>query len=854
MKVDRPVGIDLGTTNSEIALLDPSERDILVYADRFGRKTVPSAIAWDAKRGELVVGRAARARRGSAPGPIESIKRSMGHATRVEVGPHTLSPEEVSSKILGELRDRMREDLQAKAGEGVAVEIARAVITVPAYFDAPQVEATRRAGELAGLDVLGILQEPTAAAIYHAWRQSLGDGVFLVYDLGGGTFDVSVLRCLAGEYQVLAIDGDNYLGGDDFDRRFAERLRAKLVARGHKLDLAPDRDAADRERWQRLVHLAQEIKETLATSEVVSLSRQNLLVDQDGEPVSIEEEIGRAEWDEAVADLVETTIECARRAIERSTEIAGVGLADVDHVVLVGGSTRAALVAQRVHDALVTPSKGERALAEEVDTCVALGAAVHAALLGGLRVSDDRASLHLAGTLVSRTASGKARVVVERAPAGAASLVVLAGDEERARAPIDAVPSARVDLAIALDDAEETRLVASLRDASDVELASLPFALYRGELRPRPSALSQPSVMAKDIALEVARGGRRERKVLIARGTSLPVKVDHELATGDRSGAVVLRLLQNRLPIKTLLLEVPADTPIGAPVRLTLSCDDAMRLEAHAEVAGRELWARVEPAPESASGADEIEALLAEAERVGRQLWGRDAIYFRRDAEPLTTGLREVLGTDPGRRAVLTARLRELVERYGGAGDDAELAPPLTRFEGVLDALRRVVFRNREGLLGESTATWESRLAELDERAHAAWTARDAIAWRRAYNEAQALYETASTQEHAMARVDDPAQIARRALHMTAWLGELEVRLADFVPSTHDDVRARQLAERDRLTDELTRRVRPSLAALADGENDSHATRRAIDAIAADLERIDAALERLPRLGLVTDR
>ncbi len=131
----------------------------------------------------------------------------------------------------------MREHLNKQASSGFEARVDRAVITVPAYFDAPQVEATRLAGELAGLEVIGILQEPTAAAIYHTWKNRLGDGNFLVYDLGGGTFDVSILRCLGGEYQVLAIDGDNYLGGDDFDRMYAEWLRKELTKQGYKLDL-----------------------------------------------------------------------------------------------------------------------------------------------------------------------------------------------------------------------------------------------------------------------------------------------------------------------------------------------------------------------------------------------------------------------------------------------------------------------------------------------------------------------------------------------------------------------------------------------------------------------------------------
>ncbi|UJR80048.1 Hsp70 family protein [Sandaracinus amylolyticus] len=852
MFVDRAVGIDLGTTNSEIALLEPSEREILVYADRFGRRTVPSAVAWDPKQQAFVVGRAARARRGQTPGPIESIKRRMGQAVKVAVGPHELTPEEISSKILAELRERMREDLQARSGD-VEVRITRAVITVPAYFDAPQVEATRRAGELAGLEVAAVLQEPTAAAIYHTWKSQLGDGNFLVYDLGGGTFDVSVLRCLGGEYQVIAIDGDNFLGGDDFDRRFAERLRRALVDKGYALELDVRGNAEDAARFARLVHVAQEVKESLSTSDVVHLSKTDVLIDQAGEPVSIEMEIGRADHEEAIRDLVETTIVCCERALARSKEVAGVALSDIDHVVLVGGSTRVPMVVRRVTESLCSgKSKCVQPLQDQVDTCVALGAAVHAAQLGGLRIGDDTMQARFTTPLVGRSDRLRVGVELERAPEGTAELGVSSADgSELGRAEIASVPST-VRIECALEGEAENAARLEARDGSGRVLASLPFALYRGELKPRASALSQPSVVAKDIALEVLRAGRRERKVLIPRGSGLPLATTHELATSDRSGAVVLRLLQNRLPIKTLMLEVPADLPVGTPVTLELKCDEAMRLEARAEVAGRELWARVEPAAATPASAEEIEALLAESEEVARGLWGRDAHAFRREAEPLSAGLREVVGTDPDKLSALATQLRHLIDEFKTAGG-GELSPPLHRFEHVLDALRRTVYRAQGALLGMDAETWERRIDDLDERGRGAWEASDAVAWRRVYNETQALLETAQTQELGAQRLDDPTYLARRVAGLVAWSVAIERSLSDFVPSRADEVRGLQLAERDRLTGALRSKVREPLEKLGESKGPQE-TRRALDAIASELERIENAVERLPSIGVVTER
>jgi molecular chaperone DnaK len=842
MFVDRPVGIDLGTTNSEIALLDPSERDLIVYADRFGRKTIPSAVAWDPKKNELVVGRAARNRRGMEPGPVESIKRKMGRDAKVELGPRAMSPEEVSAAILGELRARMREDLQEKTSAEVRVD--RAVITVPAYFDAPQVEATRRAGELAGLEVLGILQEPTAAAIYHTWKRQLGDGCFLVYDLGGGTFDVSILRCLAGEYQVLAIDGDNYLGGDDLDRRFAEHLRGVLKKRGYALELDVARDKDDQTRFLRLVHLAQEIKESLSTNDVVHESKQNLLTDTNGESVDFEADIGRAEWDGAVKDLVESTIACCLRALTQSRETAGVGLEDIDHVVLVGGSTRVPLVIERVTREPCEKSKSKAPLQDEVDTCVALGAAVHAAQLGGLSIGDGGAKVTIKSPLVGRGASLKMVIDVDAAP-GASAIAIRSEGSVIAEASFGATPAKNLRLEVPLGEAAENPIELVLGSAT------LPLAIYRGDVRPRASALSQPSVIAKDISLEVLRAGKRERKVLLARGTGLPAQAVHTFFTGDRSGAVVLRLLQNRLPIKTLMLPVDKELPTGTPVELTLRCDEAMRLEARAVVAGQELWANVEPAPARSLNIDEVEVLLARAEAAATDLWGHEGAYYRRELEPLVTGIREVVGTDPDKLAALCARLEQLLEHFGG--DVEGLSPPMHRFESVLDALRRVAYRAEGGLLGMTTAAWEERIVDLQTRGLAAWEEADAGAWRRVYNEAQALQETASEQEFSRMKLDDPTYLTSRLVSAMHHAKRIEHGLSDFVASSADEVRTMQLAERDRLLTSLSAKVSEPLAKLS-ADADPQEIRRSLDRIMSELDRIDGALERLPSLGLVTER
>ena len=855
--LDRAVGIDLGTTNSEIAMLVPSEREILVYADKFGRRTLPSAVAWDPGKGGYVVGRPARARRGKEPPPVESIKRRMGQQVKVAVGPHELTPAEISGKILGELRGAMTSFLSEKANEGVDTRVDRAVITVPAYFDAPQVEATRAAGVLAGLDVVGILQEPTAAAIYHTWKNKIEGGNFLVYDLGGGTFDVSILRCIAGEYQVLAIDGDNYLGGDDFDRRFAEKLRKDLVARGYRLELDIRESADDRHRFERLVHLAQEIKESLSTSDVVNVSKQDLLEDQDGEPVSFEAEIGRGDYEAVIQDLVERTITCATRALERSKETADVGIDAIDHVILVGGSTRVPLVSRRVTEALASACRSKAPLSDEVDAIVALGAAVHAAQVGGLTISTDDPAAKVTFTTPLVTAGAKIRlgVRVGSAPLGTENVRVRDGESTLADGALGADRSAPVRLDVTPAGSSDAELSLDLLNGEGETLASVPFVVYRGELRPRATGLSRASVIAKDIGLEVVKAGRRERRVLLERGTGLPAESKHTFYTADQSGTVVLRLLQGRLPIKTLALTVDRDLPVGTPVELTLKCDEAMRIEARALIGQQELWATVEPAPQlEIDRAGAVEELLDEAERARRNLWGGLGDVFRREADHLISGIREVIHTDPAKLAALSTNLRRLLDEYAGDPTDP-LHPPMHHFEGELDALRRVVFRSQGVLVGLDRGAWEDRIHDLEERATRAYEAVDAPTWRRGCSEVQALYETAVQEEFATRRLDDPAYVQQRLTNVSRWRTRVERDLVDFVVSASSDVAAIQSAERDRLLDALRSKVDHVLAPLEQtGLGDPVEARRKVEQAAAELERIEAAFERLPSLGLVTER
>jgi molecular chaperone DnaK len=852
--LDRAVGIDLGTTNSEIAWLPPSERDVVIHADRFGRRTVPSAVSWDDKASAFVVGHGARQKRGTSQSPVESIKRKMGQRTTVNVGPHALTPEEVSAKILAELKERMKETLGAKPLKSGATTIdtpvTRAVITVPAYFDAPQVEATRKAGELAGLSVIGILQEPTAAAIYHTWKRRLGDGNFLVYDLGGGTFDVSILRCVGGEYQVLAIDGDNYLGGDDFDRRYAAHLRKELAGKGYSLELDVKGSEEDRRLFGRLVHLAQEIKESLSTTEVVHVSKSDFMKDKSGESISYDADIGRADYEGIIGDLVETTVGCCERALARSREVANVGIDDVDHVILVGGSTRVPLVVRRVTEAFC--KKENEPLRDDVDTCVALGAAVHAAHVGGTIVGDQGVRVKITSPLVAQGNALRLALSVEEAPKNAAHVALWEGERALADGAITKEP---MRFEVPLGEQEDTHATLALQTSMGAPVVELPLTLHRGDLRPRPTALSRASVVAKDIALEVVRGGKRERKVLLARGTGLPAQVTHLFFTADQTGAVVLRILQNRLPIKTLVVDVPKELPVGSPVELVMRCDESMRLEAQATVGAQQISAHIEPPQQQGTEVASVESLLDQAEKARRGLWGGLGSEFGREADRLVVGIREVLHTDPDKLDALCQQLRHLVEEFHGGAADA-LVPPMQRMEDAFDTLRRVVYRASGNLMGMDRAEWEKRIDALHDKAMAAHEAGDGPTWRRVFNEVQALCETAYQEEFSQMRLDDPAYIARRILTLSWRAQRAEQALADLVPSTTEEIRAMQIAEQKRISkwlDENATRPLKNLKA-EEGKKDASDVRREIEKIDAELDRIEAAVERIPSIGLVTDR
>jgi molecular chaperone DnaK len=355
------VGIDLGTTNSEIAIYRDGRP--VVLADDAGRLILPSVVGL-ADDGSLLVGEEARNQYLLHPDrTIRSIKRRMGRDEKVRLGERDYAPQEISAMILR----RLKEIAEARLGH----PIAKAVITVPAYFSDAQRQATREAGEIAGLEPVRILNEPTAAALTYEAGHREGKRV-VVYDLGGGTFDVSVVRIQDGVVEVISGHGNNHLGGDDFD--------AKLV--GHILDhlkIKQGIDVSDDLRaMARITRTAEAAKKRLS-DEAFCLVAEEYLTESDGKPIHLSLEITRPEYEEMISPFIEETLEAVHVALKG----AGMAVSEVDEILLVGGATRTPLVQHRLEETFGMAPRGE----VDPDLCVALGAAIQGAAIAGEEVS-----------------------------------------------------------------------------------------------------------------------------------------------------------------------------------------------------------------------------------------------------------------------------------------------------------------------------------------------------------------------------------------------------------------------------------------------------------------------------------
>ena len=356
--MSKVIGIDLGTTNSCVAVLEGG--DPVVIANAEGARTTPSVVAFT-KDGERLVGETAKRQAITNPdSTISSIKRHMGENYTVDIDGKKYTPQDISAMILSKLKA----DAESYLGD----KVTEAVITVPAYFSDAQKQATKDAGKIAGLDVKRIINEPTAASLAYGLDKADGSQKILVYDLGGGTFDVSVLELGDGVFEVLATNGDTHLGGDDFDNKIMNYL-ADEFQKEHGVDLRKDNMAL-----QRLKEAAEKAKKELSSAQTTKINLPFITVTAEG-PLHMDVDLTRARFDQLTSDLVEKTIEPMNKAMRD----AGVTSADLSKVILVGGSTRIPAVQEAVKRVTgKDPFKGINP-----DECVAIGASIQAGVLTG---------------------------------------------------------------------------------------------------------------------------------------------------------------------------------------------------------------------------------------------------------------------------------------------------------------------------------------------------------------------------------------------------------------------------------------------------------------------------------------
>ena len=350
------IGIDLGTTNSCVCVYEGGEAKVIANAE--GNRTTPSVVAF--KNGEIIVGTAAKNQIVTNPDTISSIKRLMGTKEKVKAGGKEYTPEEISAMILG--------DLKKTAESYLGETVSKAVITVPAYFNDAERQATKNAGKIAGLEVERIINEPTAAALAYGLDKQDKTEQILVYDLGGGTFDVSILEIGDGVFEVKSTSGNNRLGGDDFDKKIIDYLVSEFK-KENGIDLTSDKMA-----MQRLKDAAEKAKKDLSGVSTTNISLPFLSQGENG-PLHLDLSLSRAKFEELTSDLLDSTKEPIRKALKD----ANLTKDDIDKVLLVGGSTRMPKVVELIKNEL-----GKEASKNvNPDEVVAMGAAIQGGVLTG---------------------------------------------------------------------------------------------------------------------------------------------------------------------------------------------------------------------------------------------------------------------------------------------------------------------------------------------------------------------------------------------------------------------------------------------------------------------------------------
>jgi len=734
MKIRKTVGIDLGTTNSVIALMDPTDSALIAGVDEQGLVTIPSIVAQHPQQQRVVVGRPAMQLRGQSEQlPLSSVKRHMGLDKTFAFGEEALNAAEVSAHILRRCRDALATRLLDPR-----YMLDAAIVTMPAYFNHNQIEATRKAGELAGFEVVELLHEPTAAAMYYAWVEKHKDATYLVYDLGGGTFDVSIIRRRFGDYEVLSVCGDPFLGGDDFDRLLASHLQEQIT-RQHGRPIHFDRATPEGlANFTKLVHEAEDIKKELSSQPCVERHRDSVLKDNDGSAVGLNVSIERELFHGLIKDKVHRTIDCCHEALALARQKCNLQLRDVDYVILVGGSSRIPLVRDTIRAAFCNPSLPEHVrnpqpLLHEPDLCVAYGAAIRAATHGtrfifpvarkveGLlpdldlelgmngqaldlelhwkspvNVADTRYTLvaHVRGPGVSEVRHGGMLRVC--------SFTTGLTDEGY----FDANGSVTLDLE--LQGGSDNALECVVCDNLGQELVRIPACVrHREEAASLGQGVLPTQLLTKPLSIEVLnRARQRVRQILAPVGAALPATFHSTCRTVDQAGRILVPIFEENRIIKVMVIDnLNRSLPVGSPVEVAFTIDVKHNIEVSIKVreAGRTERVVIEgPPPPQSPRRSQVDLLREEIEDALRTITGSARSRFRARLEQLTKDLYEALFYDDEPKAIQRmAELRDLHHQVERERDQI-LDPPWPRFaqlvhqcHDLLDQVVAATGRNR---------------------------------------------------------------------------------------------------------------------------------------------------------------
>lgn len=765
--ISKAVGIDLGTTNSAVAVMTLADTDIIIHSDtRTRRETTPSCVWKDPRARQKIVGVKALQRVGTSPEPIRSIKRDMGKSKDVQLSDEIVRPEEISALILQEMKRQIEEDVARFATEGSEWVVQRAIVTVPAYFDHPQIEATRRAAEMAGLEVLELLHEPTAAASYYCWQNNVQDGVFLVYDFGGGTFDVSILRCKAGWFTVLGISGNNYLGGDDIDAKLAEDIRQKLVTEGYALNLDVKNDE-DRYRFEKLKHLAEGMKKALSTEDDFVLRSQSYLQDKLGVPVNIDLPFERGEIEELIRPCVERTIPYCYQALELARQKEGVTLADIDAIIFAGGTTHIPLVREIVRSTFCADPAfpGQRARCshptyQKVDTIVALGAAIRAAASGGIDIYDAKRAVRVAFKGISSTATKHATVGgrVEALHAGldlrGGSIQLRINEMGYKEEVVLKTEGAFSFKAVPLQSASENLLIFEVCTDSGKPVATVTRSLFQSPTPLRPTGgFSGTALLSKTLYLEVIREGRLFRKELIKALTTLPTSAEYEFSHPGQTLRLRFPLYQQQKLIKEIIVENLPMLPEGTPVRFKVDVDELAGLTVKGLVGNRSFDARIDPPAERKPPTPaELQALVEDFQEELQKLPPEERRYIEAQFNQAKESFATVIMR--GETAQALHDFEEMEEvlaniKRRGPTPVSRVEPPLAVFEEIVNECHSLnhdiaILQNRSGQasqgepehnVAEATVT----IHQYQSRGRQAFSTGDQISYEDVLNALKAL-------------------------------------------------------------------------------------------------------------------